>query len=405
MAAASIAPTAVSAAMSRQGAPSSSAAAQLPLRPAVVRRLHLRSQRTLPSNSTWSCRGRVAGAQAGRRRGAVRCEADTSKTPAPPACEPGKTTLGFVGMGIMGVPMALNLVRAGYSVVVWNRSTAKCVPLKEAGAVVARSPAEVARQSDVVFGMLSDPFAAYSVACRPGGVVEGLCEGKGYVDVSTVDPFTARQIQDGVRAAGAQFLEAPVSGSKGPAEQGQLIFLTAGTRELYDRVAHPLEVMGKASFYLGDVGKGANMKLVVNMIMGSMMAAFSEGMALAERTGLSQQDLLDVVSLGAIASPMFALKGPAMMEGSFPAAFPLKHQAKDLRLALEVAELMEAELPVSDATLGAYERAERLGLGEQDFSAVLRALQTDTRAERLDPRELAADDAEFDYDGFYEEED
>lgn len=138
--------------------------------------------------------------------------------------------------------------------------------------------------------------------------------------------------------------------------------------------------------------------------MGSMMASFAEGMTLAERAGLEQQDLLDVVSLGAIASPMFALKGPAMMEGNFPTAFPLKHQAKDLRLALEVADLLDTELPVSDATLGAFERAERLGFGEQDFSAVLRSVQIDQRQLRMDPREMGAGDEEFDFGGYYDDD-
>lgn len=299
-------------------------------------------------------------------------------------------------MGVMGVPMALNLVKAGYEVVVWNRSPEKCVPLKEAGAAVVSSATEVARRSDVVFGMLSDPFAAYSVACRPGGLAAGLCEGKGYVDVSTVDPFTAIQISQGIRATGAQYIEAPVSGSKGPAEAGQLIFLSAGDKELFDRVQHPLEVMGKASFFLGEVGCGANMKLVVNMMMGTMMAALSEGMTLAERSGLSKSDLLDVISLGAISSPMFSLKGPAMAAGDFPTAFPLKYQTKDLRLAMEVASLLEIDLPVSDATLSAYERAQRLNFGEQDFSALIKSVQIDDKKLRMDPREVR-DDEDFEF--------
>ncbi|WIA17626.1 hypothetical protein OEZ85_014434 [Tetradesmus obliquus] len=285
----------------------------------------------------------------------------------------------------MGVPMALNLIKAGYKalnlikagykVVVWNRSADKCEPLKAAGATVAASPADVARQSDITFAMLSDPPAAVQVATGPGGIVEGMSAGKGYVDVSTIDPATAAAVAAAVRGTGALYLEAPVSGSKGPAEQGALIFLTAGDQALYDAAAGPLDVMGKASFFLGEVGAGANMKLVVNAVMGAMMGAFAEGLSLADRMGLQQQDVIDVVALGAIASPMFALKGPAMAKGNYPTAFPLKHQQKDLRLALAEADAAAQPLAVIAAANDLYVRARQQGHGDADFSAVLEAVK------------------------------
>eukprot|EP00775_Hariotina_reticulata_P007101 gene7101-7314_t len=149
----------------------------------------------------------------------------------------------------MGLAMANNLIKAGYNVVVWNRSAEKCDPLKAAGAQVAATPADVARKADIVFAMLSDPPAASAVAMGPDGIVQGLSAGKGYVDVSTVDPATSAAVAAAVRSTGALFLEAPVSGSKGPAEQGTLIFLTAGKgnisrdQELFEAAASPLDVM------------------------------------------------------------------------------------------------------------------------------------------------------------------
>eukprot|EP00882_Tetradesmus_deserticola_P012853 GHRQ01013621.1.p2 GENE.GHRQ01013621.1~~GHRQ01013621.1.p2 ORF type:complete len:233 (+),score=121.37 GHRQ01013621.1:695-1393(+) len=223
--------------------------------------------------------------------------------------------------------------------------------------------------------MLSDPPAAVQVATGPDGVVAGLSAGKGYVDVSTIDPATAADVAAAVRAAGALYLEAPVSGSKGPAEQGALIFLTAGDKALFEAVSGPLGVMGKASFFLGEVGAGANMKLVVNAVMGAMMAAFAEGMSLADRLGLQQQDIIDVVALGAIASPMFALKGPAMAKARYPTAFPLKHQQKDLRLAIAEADTAAQPLAVIAAANDLYVRARQQGLGDADFSAVLEAVK------------------------------
>lgn len=277
----------------------------------------------------------------------------------------------------MGLAMANNLLKAGYEVVVWNRNADKCAPLVAAGAKLASTPAEVAKRSDYTFAMLSDPPAALEVACGTNGIVSGLSAGKGYVDVSTIDVDTARSIAAAVRGTGASFLEAPVSGSKGPAEQGKLIFLTAGDESLFSAVAAPLDVMGKAKFYLGEVGAGAKMKLVVNMVMGSTMAAFAEGMVLADKSGLKSEDLLEVLSLGAIACPMFALKGPGMAKGgSYPPAFPLKHQQKDMRLALLLGDELSLALPVAATANAQYLAARGEGRGDEDFCAVIEAVRT-----------------------------
>lgn len=275
----------------------------------------------------------------------------------------------------MGVAMARNLIKAGYDVTVWNRSADKCRPLVELGAKMAASPKAVAEGCDVTFTMVSDPDAALEVALGKDGIVHGIGKGKGYVDVSTVDGGCSKQISDGIRATGALFLEAPVSGSKGPAENGQLIFLCAGDKALFDAVAHPLGVMGKASFHLGETGKGAEMKLVVNMVMGSMMEAFCEGLALADKAGLRQEDVLQVLDLGAMACPMFKLKGPTIIKREYPVNFPLKHQQKDMRLALALGDDLDVSLPVAAAANEAYKRAKALGQEDEDFAAVYESTQ------------------------------
>eukprot|EP00850_Spirogloea_muscicola_P005837 SM000027S09618 [mRNA] locus=s27:384585:387249:- [translate_table: standard] len=279
----------------------------------------------------------------------------------------------------MGTAMARNLLAAGYDVTVWNRSAAKCQPLLDAGAKQGASPREVAAACQLTFAMLADPAGAMEVACSENGAVHGLGPGKGYIDVSTVDAQTAQAISKGVRAAGATYLEAPVSGSKKPAEDGTLIFLTGGDRELFDEASPALDVMGKSSFFLGEVGKGAAMKLVVNMVMGSIMASFSEGLALGEKAGLDPTQILEVVSQGAIATPMFALKGPAMLKALYPPAFPLKHQQKDLRLALELGAEVAQPLPVAAAANEHFKAAKEAGQGDSDFSAVLEAVKGQTQ--------------------------
>ncbi|KAM3747329.1 hypothetical protein ACB098_05G026800 [Castanea mollissima] len=261
--------------------------------------------------------------------------------------------IGFLGLGIMGSPMAQNLIKAGYK----------------------SSPQEVAASCDVTFAMLANPESALEVACGEHGAASGMSSGKGYVDVSTVDGATSKLISGRINATGASFLEAPVSGSKKPAEDGQLIFLTAGDKSLYELVAPLLDIMGKSRFFLGDVGNGAAMKLVVNMIMGSMMASFSEGLLLSEKVGLDPSVLVEVVSQGAISSPMYSTKGPSMIQSTYPTAFPLKHQQKDLRLALGLAESVSQPTPIAAAANELYKVAKSHGLSDQDFSAVIEALK------------------------------
>ncbi|KAL8537755.1 hypothetical protein ACS0TY_012772 [Phlomoides rotata] len=283
--------------------------------------------------------------------------------------------IGFLGLGIMGTPMAQNLIKAGCDVSVWNRTKSKCDPLISLGAKYKSSPEEVAASCDVTFAMLADPGSALDVACGKHGVASGMSPGKGYVDISTVDVDTSKLISSHIKTTGALFLEAPVSGSKKPAEDGQLIFLTAGDKALYETAAPLLDIMGKSRFYLGDIGNGAAMKLVVNMIMGSMMASFSEGLILSEKVGLDPSVLVQVISQGAINAPMYSMKGPSMLQSVYPTAFPLKHQQKDLRLALGLAESVSQPTPIAAAANELYKVAKSRGLSDDDFSAVIEALK------------------------------
>tara|TARA_B110000977_G_scaffold64562_1_gene87901 strand:- start:45600 stop:46622 length:1023 start_codon:yes stop_codon:yes gene_type:complete len=270
-----------------------------------------------------------------------------------------------------GVPMALNLMKAGHELMVWNRTSSACQPLVDVGATLASSAAEACEKSEVTFVMVSTPEAA--LACAEAAA-PGLSKGKGYVDVSTVDAGTSYKISELIKSTGAEFLEAPVSGSKAPAEQGALIFMAAGDKSLYDKCVAPLDTMGKAHFFLGDVGAGAKMKLIVNSVMGSMMASFAEGLSLTEAAQLDQDTLLQIISLGAINTPMYALKGPNMIAGKYPPAFPLKHQQKDMRLALALGDELAQEMPVAAAANEMYKTARRMGKDDDDFSAVIAAI-------------------------------
>jgi 3-hydroxyisobutyrate dehydrogenase-like beta-hydroxyacid dehydrogenase len=280
--------------------------------------------------------------------------------------------LGFVGLGIMGAPMALNLIKGGHDLTVWNRTAAACEPLKEAGAKVAATPAAVASACDITFAMLADPEAARAVALGPDGICDGLAAGRSYIDMSTVDAATSGRIAVAVEACGGRFLEAPVSGTRAPAEQGTLIILAAGDESLYKEAAEALDLMGKKRTFAGEVGQGARLKLVVNMIMGGMMSAFCEGLTLARQSQLDTAELLDILDAGALGNPMFRGKGPQMLADNFAVAFPLKHMQKDLRLALELGHDLQVKLPTAGTANDAFVRALAAGDGDLDFSALLR---------------------------------
>eukprot|EP00053_Salpingoeca_punica_P023473 m.10247 g.10247 ORF g.10247 m.10247 type:complete len:308 (+) comp5162_c0_seq1:89-1012(+) len=285
-------------------------------------------------------------------------------------------TLGFLGLGIMGKAMASNLIKAGYTVTVWNRSQGKVDELVQHGAKAASSPAEVVKHSQITFAMLADPAAALEVAFggqgkASEGALAAINKDKVYVDCSTVDEDCSKKIAEGVAKAGGRFLEAPVSGSKMQAEGAQLIFMCAGDRTVYDETAELLKKMGKVSHFLGDVGAAARMKLVLNMVMGSMVCALGEGISLAESAGLSSASLVEIIGQGAMACPMTAAKGKAMVEHNYPTNFPLKHQEKDLRLALELAaQVGVAPTPVASAAHSQYKLASASGHADKDFAAV-----------------------------------
>lgn len=284
--------------------------------------------------------------------------------------------IGFVGLGIMGSAMAANLIKAGFKVTVWNRSAARCTQLAGLGCAVADSPREAAKCSDVVIAMMADPGAVQSVRDGADGILAGLRPGAGYLDMSTVDAETSLESARLTHQQGALFLEAPVAGSRKPAEDATLTIMAAGDRALYDTALPALEAMGKKILYLGDAGNAARMKLANNLVMSGMLTALCEGMALASGSGLDTAQFLDVLDSGAVSNPMFRMKGPQIaVNGEFPTAFPLKHMQKDLRLALRLAEEIGQPLFMTATVNELYKKALAEELGESDFAAVSRVIR------------------------------
>ncbi len=278
--------------------------------------------------------------------------------------------IAFLGLGIMGRPMAENLLAAGHELIVWNRTAERCKPLESKGAVIAVTPAAAVAASDICIAMLADPEAASEVVFGDAGVLQAIIPGRSYIDMSTVDPLTARTIGREIEAAGGRFLEAPVSGSKKPAEEGSLVILAAGNQSLYEDALPLFNLLGKKHLYLGATGQGGAMKLLVNMTMGGMMTLLCEALALGKRCDLNSEDILEVFAAGAIANPMFAMKGPKIAAAEYPVNFPLKHMQKDLRLAIALGDEKQQPLHAVATANELYKQALADGCGELDFSAV-----------------------------------
>jgi len=283
--------------------------------------------------------------------------------------------IGFLGCGIMGKPMALNLITTGHNVSVWNRSPGKTSELEAAGAKVYGTKKEIVANCDILFACVSDPNAAKDLVFGDDGLVNHIDSSKAFVDMSTVDEYTVKEINKGIKAKGGRYLEAPVSGSKVPAEQGTLLIMCAGDEDLFKECQTCFDAMGKESYYLGDVGAGARMKLVVNAIMGAQMAALAEGLQLAQKSDLDVNVLHDVLCKGAMSSPLVQGKGKAVINSNFATNFPLKHQQKDLRLALKLSEDLKQPIPTIAAANELYKTAMARDHGDADMCAVSEALK------------------------------
>jgi 3-hydroxyisobutyrate dehydrogenase-like beta-hydroxyacid dehydrogenase len=286
---------------------------------------------------------------------------------------PTPMRIGFLGLGIMGSAMVGNLLKSGHEVTVWNRTPQKCRDYVKDGAIKGNTPSEVVQNTDITFSCVADPTALKDLVFGNSGVLQGIGPGKGYIDMSTVDVDTITDVSEAVMARGGRFLEAPVSGSKGPALAGELIILASGDRTLYEDATTCFQAMGKKTFFLGETGNGVKMKLVVNMMMGTVMAGLAEAMSLAEKIGLDQDELLQVLDLSSLASPIIRSKGNAIMSSKFETNFPLQHQQKDLRLCINMADAVDQPLHVTSAANELFKKAKAKGYGEHDVAAVYRA--------------------------------
>ncbi|MGE5699652.1 MAG: NAD(P)-dependent oxidoreductase [Deltaproteobacteria bacterium] len=283
--------------------------------------------------------------------------------------------IGFIGLGIMGAPMCGNILARGHDVTVYNRSREKMAPLVAAGAKGASSVAQLVERADVVITMLSDPAAVWEVVAETAGVLSALKPGKTYIDMSTVSPESSRDIAAMVRKTGADFLEAPVLGSRKPATEGTLVILAGGDPEVAGRMEPILLAMGSKVVYMGEVGLAAHMKLIINQMLGALLCVFSEAALTGTAAGIPAEKILEVVQSSVVGCQAIQIKGRDMLvDRVFPVHFPLRHAHKDMRLAVLAGDAAGVPTPVTAAAYQQFCVARGRGFGDRDISAVLRAL-------------------------------
>ena len=282
-----------------------------------------------------------------------------------------KLKLGWIGLGNMGNPMVKNLIKAGFEVVVFNRTKEKETELIESGAKSAENPQHLLKICDVVFTMLSDDEAVKAVFEGNSGLLTKEQPGKLIINMSTVSPETSRYLSEISRKHQLGFLEAPVSGSVKPAQDGTLIILVGGTVESYNKAKPMFDVLGKVSLHLGAVGVGSSAKLAINYLLGLNLQGLAETVLFAEKNGVKPEDMLAIINEGACGNGITKLKSSSILNNSFPAAFALKHLVKDLRLAKEAG----LDAPLINPLFDSFNRAQNMGLGDEDVMAIMKSLK------------------------------
>ncbi len=278
--------------------------------------------------------------------------------------------IGFIGLGIMGSRMALNLQKEGYELVLYNRSKDKATELLAGGATWAGSPAEVGGQSDLVISMLSTPEVVQAVASGEDGLLNGLAAGKIWADCSTTNPSFVRSMGEQAAANGVIFVDSPVAGTKGPAASGELLFLVGATEEAGKDLIPLFDIMGRKTFFYGKLGQGASMKMLINLLLAQSVAVFSEAAALGQAMGFELSALLDFLPNLPVVAPVIGGVRSKLAGEDKSVNFPLQWMQKDVHLATVSGYELGVPMPSANATKEIYAQAKAAGYAEDDFTSV-----------------------------------
>jgi 2-hydroxy-3-oxopropionate reductase len=280
--------------------------------------------------------------------------------------------VGLIGLGLMGKPMGMNLLKAGFPLTVWNRTASRADELVAAGAKLAQSPRELAANSELVLSIVSDPPALEEVLWGQNGAMQGFQRGSTYIDSSTVSPTLARKVATACRERGVRFLDAPVTGGDWGAKKGELVFMVGGDAATLTDTEPVLRVLGKKWFHLGPNGAGQTIKLAMNLILALQVDALAEALALVTAAGLQGEKLVEVMQSSMARSGVLDIKSQNLLKGDYTPSFPLRLMHKDMRLALELAQQTHVELPATEAAFKTYSAVKEVAKEDLDYSAVMK---------------------------------
>ncbi len=284
-------------------------------------------------------------------------------------------TIGFIGLGKMGHPMALNLIKGGHEVIVYNRSKQKTQAHADAGGRVAESIAELSAASDIVITMISDDEALHGVALGDDGVIANMAEGGIFIDMSTVSPAASITVGDATRQKNIAYLRSPVNGSVVQAAGGILVILSSGPQASFDFI-HPLfEIMGDRIFYLGEEEQARYLKLAINTMIGISSSMMGEALAFGEAGGLDWDTMIEVIASSAVGSPVVNYKVETLKNRDFTPAFTARQMAKDFDLALDTAKNNHVPMPITSSVRQHWSAMIGTGRGDQDFFAYVEMLE------------------------------
>ena len=286
-----------------------------------------------------------------------------------------KAKVGFMGLGIMGAPMAANILKAGYPLTVYNRTAAKAESLAKLGAKVAPTPKALAQESDRIIAMVTGPEALYELLFGPEGAAAAFGPEQVFINMSSVSPSFTLELGKQLAPTAIRFVDAPVSGTKKPAEDAQLVILAGGNRQRVQELEPLFLTMGKKVIYCGGVGRGSMMKMFINLLLGLMMEGFAEALNFGLLGGLDLEAMLEVVASGAMNAPMFQVKAPNIRDQQYPPAFPLKHLCKDAKFVVDTAYELGAPVPAGQTLLHLYRLGVARGWGDEDISAIMRVME------------------------------
>jgi len=286
-----------------------------------------------------------------------------------------KQSIGWIGLGKMGVPMSQGLIKAGYSLTVYNRSKEKTKELADAGAQVADSPKALAADVEVIISMISDDSVLETVSIGPDGAFEGAKEGSIYIDMSTVSPQSSAKVAAAAKAKGIKYLRAPVSGSTILAAAGTLTIFASGPADAYEQCEEIFNVMGQKSFHVGTDEEARYLKLVLNMMVGLTSAMTAEALVFGEKGGMDWEKMIDIVNASVVASPLVGYKAQMLKDRNYTAAFTANQMAKDFDIALDTGKAMDLPMPLTSIVRQFYGTMKATGKGDLDFFAFVKMLE------------------------------